>query len=104
MHVDVAVLHDLVTRILCGAGLSLRNATIVARVVVAAERDGAVSHGLFRLPGYLATMQSGWVDGHATPIITHPAPSLLLADAGNGFAQVALEGAREPLCTVAREQ
>src|SRR5215472_9685514 len=30
----------------------------VAETVVAAERDGAVSHGLLRLPGYVSTLKS----------------------------------------------
>jgi delta1-piperideine-2-carboxylate reductase len=59
MRLDAAALHDLVARSLARAGMSAENAAIVARVVVAAERDGTVSHGLFRLPGYLATLRSG---------------------------------------------
>ncbi len=70
MRLDVATLHDLVTRILAQAGMSSDNAAIVAGVVVAAERDGTISHGLFRMPGYLATLRSGWVDGHAVPTVT----------------------------------
>jgi delta1-piperideine-2-carboxylate reductase len=103
MRLAVAALHDLVARVLTASGLSETNAAIVAHTVVAAERDGTVSHGLFRLPGYLATMRSGWVDGHAVPTITQAAPALLLADARNGFAQVALAAAREPLCAMARD-
>jgi len=104
MRIDIVALHDLVARILVRAGLSAENAAVVASVVVAAERDGTVSHGLFRLPGYLATLRSGWVDGHAVPTVTQVAPSLLLADARNGFAQVALAAARDRLGAMARAQ
>jgi delta1-piperideine-2-carboxylate reductase len=104
MRLDAAALHDLVARILARAGLSAENAAIVARVVVAAERDGSVSHGLFRLPGYLATLRSGWVDGHAVPTLTQVAPTLLLADGRNGFAQVVLAAARDRLSAMARSQ
>jgi delta1-piperideine-2-carboxylate reductase len=104
MRVEIAALHDLVGRILAHAGMSAANAAIVAGVVVAAERDGAASHGLFRLRGYLATLRSGWVDGTAVPVVTQAAPGLLLADARNGFAQVALEAARAQLCAAARAQ
>ena len=30
-----------------------------------AERDGAKSHGIFRIPGNLGSLDSGWVDGKA---------------------------------------
>jgi delta1-piperideine-2-carboxylate reductase len=104
MRLDAAALHDLVARILARAGLSAENAAVVARVVVAAEQDGTVSHGLFRLPGYLATLRSGWVDGRAVPTVTQVAPTLLLADGCNGFAQVALAAARDRLSAMARAQ
>src|SRR5580700_10313494 len=104
MRLDAATLHDLVARVLAQAGMSVEHAAIVAGVVVAAERDGTVSHGLFRMPGYLATLRSGWVDGHAVPTITQVAPTLLLADGRNGFAQVALAAARDQLSTIARAQ
>src|SRR5580692_9758207 len=104
MRLDAATLHDLVTRILAQAGMSRENAATVAGVVVAAERDGTVSHGLFRMPGYLATLRSGWVDGHAVPTVTQVAPTLLQADARNGFAQVALAAARDRLSAMARAQ
>jgi delta1-piperideine-2-carboxylate reductase len=104
MRLEAAALHALVARILALAGLSAENAAIVAGVVVAAERDGTVSHGLFRLQGYLATLRSGWVDGHAVPTVTQVAPTLLLADGRNGFAQVALAAARDRLSRMARTQ
>jgi delta1-piperideine-2-carboxylate reductase len=104
MRLDAAALQDLVARIFVRAGLSADNAAIVAGVVVAAERDGTTSHGLFRLPGYLATMRTGWVDGRAVPTVTQVAPTLLLADARNGFAQVALAAARDRLSAMARAQ
>src|SRR5277367_150945 len=104
MRLDPTALHDLVARIFARARLSADNAAIVAGVVVAAERDGTTSHGLFRLPGYLATMRTGWVDGRAVPTVTQVAPTLLLADARNGFAQVALAAARDRLAEMARTQ
>ena len=104
MRLDAATLHDLVARALAQAGMSAENAAIVAGVVVAAERDGTVSHGLFRMPGYLATLRSRWVDGHAVPTVTQVAPTLLLADGRNGFAQVALAAARDRLADMARTQ
>src|ERR1700746_2080458 len=63
--VSVGELTDLVVRVFLRHGVSGENAGPVAETVVAAERDGAVSHGLLRLPGYVSTLKSGWVDGRA---------------------------------------
>ena len=84
--VSVGELTDLVVRIFLRHGVSADNAGPVAETVVAAERDGTASHGLLRLPGYVATLKSGWVDGQAMPVVIDAAPGLVATDACNGFA------------------
>lgn len=93
----------LIFRVLTRHGVSDENARILAEVVSAAERDGTLSHGLLRLPGYVSTLKSGWVDGRAVPQITDAASSMLVADGKNGFAQVALQAARPTLEAKARD-
>lgn len=89
-------LVDLVVRVLVRHGMSEKNASIVGRVCVAAERDGAAGHGLFRIAGYVSTLNSGWVDGRAVPTISEAdATSVVRVDACNGFAQPALELAKQ---------
>jgi delta1-piperideine-2-carboxylate reductase len=48
---------------------------------------------LLRLPGYIATLKSGWVDGLAVPIVVDAAPGLVATEAANGFARPALSAA-----------
>jgi LDH2 family malate/lactate/ureidoglycolate dehydrogenase len=67
--VSVNELTDIVARIFVRHGLSQDNVAPVAETVAAAERDGSLSHGLLRLPGYVATLKSGWVDGPAVPVV-----------------------------------
>ena len=100
----LAAAHALVARILEAHGAGPRQAGIVAGAVVAAERDGATSHGLFRVPGYVADLRSGWVDGRAVPVVEDRAPGLAAVDAANGWAQVALSDARTLLVAKARAQ
>jgi delta1-piperideine-2-carboxylate reductase len=95
-------LLDLVARVFVVHGMSHFNAAIVAAVVAGAERDGTLSHGLLRVPGYVSTLQSGWVDGRAVPRVTDAASGLVAVDAYNGFAQVAIAAAREKLVSKAR--
>ena len=101
MHIDD--LCDLLAGIFTRHGTSPEVAAILARNCASAERDGAESHGLFRMPGYVSTLRSGWVDGRAVPIVEEAGPAFLRVDARNGFAQPALAAAA-PLAVVrARE-
>jgi len=102
--VGVDELTEIVGRILVGHGVRPDNAAPVAETVVAAERDGAASHGLLRLPGYVATLRSGWVDGDATSVVVDAAPGLIATDAANGFAQPALRASASLLRDKARSQ
>ncbi|MGE0154767.1 MAG: Ldh family oxidoreductase [Reyranellaceae bacterium] len=99
--VTPAELTDLVGKVLGKAGLLEDNIGPVAGTIVAAERDGAHGHGILRLPGYVQSLQTKWVDGAARPQITRATPGQLRVDARNGFAQVALAAARAELLEMA---
>lgn len=55
-----------------------------------AERDKALSHGLFRVPGYIASLRSGKVNGHSKPNVEPITPAFIKVDADNGYAPLAL--------------
>lgn len=84
-------IHDLASSCLVTAGCDERNAHAAARTIAAAERDRAISHGLFRLPGYLASLRSGKVNGSARPNETHLTPAAIRLDGDRGFAPLAIE-------------
>jgi len=96
--------HGLAHRCLVACGADDAHATAVAAVVTRAERDRAVSHGLFRLPGYCASLTSGKVDGRARPAVRQLAPSVLQVDGAGGFAPLALERGRAPLVDLVQRQ
>ena len=85
-----SALAALIVQVLTRHGLAEPSARIIAASMSAAERDGAHSHGLLRLEGYVGTLRSGWVDGNAIPRVADAAPALVVTDAANGFAQVAI--------------
>ena len=85
-------------------GCDTANADAITRTVMAAERDGAASHGVFRLPGYKASLNSGKVNGHASPTVERIAPSVLRVQGDAGFVPLSLERSRQPLIDLAREQ
>ena len=49
-------IYDLAYKALSKHGCDHYNADSVATTVTHAERDGSVSHGLFRIPGYVASV------------------------------------------------
>lgn len=89
--------------VLCANGLSDDHARAIADTVTAAERDDAKSHGLFRIPGYVASVCSGKVTPDAVPEVRELAPAVVQVDGHNGFAPLALRVGREPLAAKARE-
>ncbi|WP_245155558.1 Ldh family oxidoreductase [Paracoccus ravus] len=75
-------------------GCSHDVAQALATNCASAERDGSKSHGLFRMAGYVSTLRSGWVDGHARPVVEDAAPGFVRVDAQNGFTLPAHDAAR----------
>ncbi len=73
-------------------GFVAAQAAALAQVVAAAERDGARSHGLYRLDGMLASARAGVVDPRAEPrLLSDDGTAIVRVNAGFGFAPAALE-------------
>ena len=89
--------HALAMRCLTQHGADAENARAVADIVTAAERDLCHAHGLFRIPGYVASLKSGKANGRAQPAITVLAPSVVQVAGDGGFAPLALEAGRAAL-------
>ncbi len=85
-------------------GCNEANAAAIANSMIRAEADISESHGLFRVPGYLAALKSGKVNGKADPKIAPLTPGVLRMDGDGGFAPLALERGEEPLVKMAKEQ
>lgn len=80
---------DLARTVLMSNGADAENANAVSETVTKAERDGALSHGLFRVPGYVTALKSGKVDGTARPALKTKTPAVMTCDAANAFAPMA---------------
>ncbi|NBA97142.1 Ldh family oxidoreductase [Pseudomonas sp. R5(2019)] len=102
-HIAFADLQALLETIFVRHGTSAEVARVLAFNCASAQRDGAHSHGVFRIPGYVSTLASGWVNGKATPVVEDVASGFVRVDAGGGFAQPALAAARELLVQKVRE-
>ncbi|MCQ8278916.1 Ldh family oxidoreductase [Acetobacteraceae bacterium KSS8] len=102
-RISCDALQLLLEQVFRNAGASWRVAQVLAANCVACERDGSKSHGVFRIPGYLSSIGSQWVDATAEPRIEQVGTTFLRVDAANGFAQPALAAASPILVEMARQ-
>jgi len=93
IHIPFEQLRDTLTRIFEHHGASSNVAAVLADNCACAERDGAHSHGVFRIQGYLSTIASGWVNARAVPLVEDIAPGYIAVDAAGGYAQPAYQTA-----------
>ncbi|WP_109512290.1 Ldh family oxidoreductase [Pseudomonas ovata] len=103
LRVPFADLVERLRQIFLAYGTAPEVARVLAHNCASAQRDGAHSHGTFRIPGYLSTLASGWVDGQALPVVEDVGAAFVRVDAANGFAQPALEAASPLLIEKVRE-
>lgn len=96
-------IDELATRAFSTNGCDAANTQALVRTVVTAERDGSLSHGLFRVPGYVASLRSGKVNGKASPVASHRTPVVIGVDGDNGYAPLAIERGVPVLAEAARK-
>ncbi len=97
-------IYDLAKTCLMKFGLDSTNAVPLANTIMAAERDGSHSHGLFRLPAYLSSLKSGKVNRQARPKLSRQTHSFLSLHADNGFAPLAHSIGIPALVEVTKEE
>ncbi|MFJ2547513.1 Ldh family oxidoreductase [Pseudomonas sp. NPDC087612] len=83
--------HSLAFSILLHNGFDADHARAVSDTIVAGERDGCASHGLYRVLGCVGSLKAGKVVADARPEVIDQAPSIVRVDAGGGFSQLAFQ-------------
>ena len=78
-------------------------ATILADLIMKAERDGSLSHGLFRLPAYVSGLKSGKINGKARPEVKKISPSVIKVLGNNCLAPMVLNKGLPELIRTAKE-
>lgn len=94
--------EDLAKRAFSHNGCNEQNTAALARTVTTAERDGSRSHGLLRVPGYVASLRSGKVNRNASPAVQQSTPAVVHVHGDNGYAPLALERGIPVLAEAAR--
>tara|TARA_B110000438_G_scaffold188149_1_gene179799 strand:+ start:1734 stop:2738 length:1005 start_codon:yes stop_codon:yes gene_type:complete len=96
-------IYDLAKKILLHNGCDNENASILSNTIMRAERDGSHSHGLFRLPAYVAALKSKKVNGKAKPEIKKISQSILKVLGNSAFAPMVLKVGLPELIKLAKE-
>jgi (2R)-3-sulfolactate dehydrogenase (NADP+) len=82
-------------------GASAETARSLAIAAVRAEAEGQPAVGLSHFLDYLDALDAGRIDGKAQPVLTRPAPALILSDAQGGAAHPGFDLALDDLVVTA---
>ncbi len=96
-------IYDLAKKTLLFNGCDEENANILSDTIMRAERDGSLSHGLFRLPAYVAALKSKKVNGKARPEVKKILPSVIKVLGNSAFAPMVLNIGLPELIKLAKE-
>ena len=96
-------IFELAKKTLLSNGCDEETATILADLIMKAERDGSLSHGLFRLPAYVSGLKSGKINGKARPEVKKISPSVIKVLGNNCLAPMILNKSIPELVKAANE-
>ena len=96
-------IFELAKKTLLTNGCDEETATILADLIMKAERDGSLSHGLFRLPAYVSGLKSGKINGKARPEVKKISPSVIKVLGNNCLAPMVLNKGLPELIRTAKE-
>ena len=96
-------IFDLAKKTLLVNGCDDETASILADLIMKAERDGSLSHGLFRLPAYVSGLKSGKINGKARPEVKKISPSVIKVLGNNCLAPMVLNKGLPELIKTAKE-
>ena len=96
-------IFDLAKKTLLANGCDDETASILSDLIMKAERDGSLSHGLFRLPAYVTGLKGGKINGKGRPEISKLTPSVIKADGKNCLAAMVLNKAIPELVKAAKD-
>ena len=96
-------IFNLAKKTLLANGCDEETATILADLIMKAERDGSLSHGLFRLPAYVSGLKSGKINGKARPEVKKISPSVIKVLGNNCLAPMVLNKGLPELIRTAKE-
>ncbi len=96
-------IFDLAKKTLLANECDDETSSILAELIMKAERDGSLSHGLFRLPAYVKGLKSGKINGKGKPEVKKISPSVIKVLGNNCLAPIVLNKGIPELIKAAKE-
>jgi LDH2 family malate/lactate/ureidoglycolate dehydrogenase len=87
-----------------GVGMRPADAALLADTLAVADLRGVHSHGVLRVPEYVAKLRDGGVDPRGTPRVVSALEAALVIDGGNSMGQIAADFAMRAAIERARTQ
>ena len=103
LRIPSAHLRAFMTDALAKCGLPQPDAGIVAGAMLDADLTGSDAHGVFRLPGYVRTLQGGHINPRANMQVIERSPATALLDGDNGMGHLVMDRAANLAVEIARE-
>ena len=103
VSISLNYIYDFAKKTLLFNGCDEENASILSDTIMRAERDGSLSHGLFRLPAYVSALKSKKVNGKARPEIKKISSSIIKVLGNNAFAPMVLKVGLPELIKLAKD-
>ena len=87
-RIPAASLRQIAVDIFSACKMSVADAALLADALVDADLRGIHSHGLLRVPDYVAKLTTGGVDPRGVPFVVHGRGAIMVADGGNSMGQI----------------
>lgn len=88
-HVSASDARAFVEEVLVGNGVPRHNAIVIAKYLVEADLRGVDTHGMNRIPSYMARIRQGVLAADASPTVRQITPAIAQVDGHNGFGFLA---------------
>jgi LDH2 family malate/lactate/ureidoglycolate dehydrogenase len=95
--------NKFVEGVLIGNGVPAENAAVVANCLVQADLRGVDTHGINRIPSYMARIREGVLDPKASPTLNSITPVVAQVDGKNGFGFLAAHLGMDAAIKMAKE-
>ncbi|HKN10373.1 MAG TPA: Ldh family oxidoreductase, partial [Pseudomonadota bacterium] len=99
---SAATLRAFLTDALRACGLAAADAAIAAGAMLEADLTGSTAHGVFRLPGYVRSLQRGAINPNAKVSVIARSAATALIDGDRGMGHVVMTYAAELAVELAR--
>src|ERR1700676_2271048 len=102
-RVPATAIQSFMTDAFSACGLPAADAAVTAGAMLDADLSGSDAHGIFRLPGYVRTLERGHINVKPDIRIVERGPATALVDGDNGMGHLVMTYVASKAVEIARE-